>query len=216
MEGCLAADDFDRPDGAITQASTGQAWATHGLYCDDCHPVFAVSEGQASMAPGPEKNFIWLATIDTGRASGVSVGSAITLSPTPLRANIGLVALFTDRQNYLTCKIEVTEGNPGGLLAIGEQLRGETHSLLADRGDIGLRNGRTYRLELTIPTDPDRQPVRCTVSGPGVRRASVSFRLSPGRVATYGEGTSQGLRIKIYDDEDDGGSRWDDFVVEAL
>ncbi len=167
------------------------------------------------MSPGPEKNFIWLATVDTGQTGGITVGSDITLSPTPFRANIGLVALFVDRQNFLTCKIEVTEGNPDGLLAIGEQLGGDTHSLLADRSHIGLRNGQTYRLELKIPSALSRRPVRCAVSGPGVATAA-SFRLSPARLTAYGDGTSQGLRIKIYDDEDDGGSRWDDFLVQPL
>ena len=37
--------------------------------------------------------------------------------------------------------------------------------------------------------------------------------LSAEAMTAFGAGTGQGLRVKIKDDEDDGGSRWDDFAV---
>ena len=37
--------------------------------------------------------------------------------------------------------------------------------------------------------------------------------LSSEALSAFGAGTGQGLRVKIKDDEDDGGSRWDNFAV---
>jgi hypothetical protein len=210
---CLAWDDFERADGPISQALTRQRWQAQGLSCAACEPSFSIDDGRATMAPSSEKNSIWFATIDTGRDRGVTAAARIRLSPTPDRANAGLVALFVDRANHLVCKIEVTEGNPDGLIAIGEELHGVQTSLLSYRKDIGLRNGSTYRLKLAIPDHPERRPVLCTVSGPRIERQTVRYRLTPERLAAYGSGTSQGLRIKIFDDEDDGRSGWDEFLV---
>jgi hypothetical protein len=210
---CLAWDDFDTTDGEAAEAATGQSWTTEGLFCESCHPSLSVMNGRAALVPATAKNFIWLATMDTGASSGIVVSAEITLSPTKGRANVGLVALYADRRNHLTCKIEVTEGNPDGLLAIGDQMDGHTTSLLADRGDVGLKNGETYRLELAIPSSVRKHPVRCSVSGPSLDRTAVAVRLMPDRIAAYGDGSSQGIRIKIYDDEDDGLSTWGDFLV---
>ena len=168
------------------------------------------------MSPGSDHNSIWLATLDSGRATGVEVSARITLSPTPMRANVGLVALFEGRMDHLTCKLEVSHGHPDGLLAIGEERGGLTTSLLAERKDVGLRNGKTYRLTIRIPWDPATSPVRCAAEGPGIERTAVSFQLTPAMLASYGGGTAQGLRIKIFDDEDDGLSTWDDFLVRPL
>lgn len=168
------------------------------------------------MAPGADKIFIWLATIDTGRSTGVVISADITLSPTPRRANVGLIGLFEDRMNHLTCKLEVSEGHHEGLLAIGEQRNDETTSLLAERDGVGLRNGRTYHLTLTIPRSPADRPVRCDVSGDGIDPVAVSLQLTAARLAAYGDGAGQGLRIKIFDDEDDGRSSWDNFLVRPI
>ncbi len=168
------------------------------------------------MAPGSDNNFIWLAAVDTDRAWGIAISADITLSPTPFRANVGLIGLFEDRMNHLTCKLEVSEGHPEGLLAIGEERNGETTSLLAERDGVGLKNGRTYHLTLTIPRFPIGKPVRCDVSGGGIEPVALSLRLTAARLAAYGEGTGQGLRIKIFDDEDDGRSSWDNFLVRPI
>jgi hypothetical protein len=210
---CLAWDGFDRAPGPIVRADSGQEWATHGLSCPECHPAFDTDGRRASMSPGADQVFVWLATVDTGRATDVEVAAEITLSPTPERANVGVVALFVDRKNHLTCKIEVTEGHPDGLLSIGEELAGTTTSLLAERDRVGLRNGGTYRLVLSVPRSLGSRPVTCSVTGEGIRKTRVSHVLSSEGLSAYGDGTSQGLRIKIFDDEDDGGSSWDDFLV---
>jgi hypothetical protein len=168
------------------------------------------------MRPGSDKNFVWLATLDSGQATGLQVISDITLSPTPERANVGVVALFAGRMDHLTCKLELSRGHPEGLLAIGEERDGFTTSLLADREDVGLRSGETYRLVLTIPRDPAQAPVRCAVSALGLNGVAIEYQLPPESLAAYGRGTGQGLRIKIFDDEDDGGSGWEDFLVRPI
>lgn len=168
------------------------------------------------MAPGSDNNFIWLATIDTGRSTGIVISTDITLSPTPRRANVGLIGLFEDRMNHLTCKLEVSEGHPKGLLAIGDQRNGKTTSLLAERDGVGLRSAKTYHLAFTIPKSPADRPVRCAVSGGGIDPVAVSLQLTAAKLGAYGDGTGQGLRIKIFDDEDDGKSSWDNFLVRPV
>ena len=175
--------------------------------------MFETDGSRARMAPGSEKNFVWLATVDTGHATGITVSANISLSPTPQRANVGLVALFADRMNHLVCKVEVSEGHPDGLLAIGDQRHGATTSLLAHRDDVGFVGGETYRLELRVPSSPARSRVTCRASGQGIQPTKVAYQMSAADIAAYGGGTGQGLRIKIFDDEDDGNSSWDDFEV---
>jgi hypothetical protein len=210
---CLAWDDFERADGLIEDAPSGQTWETTSLSCATCRPAFVIDDGRALMSPGAADISIWLATIDTGRATGLEVSARVTLSPTPLRANVGLVALYVDRGNHLTCKLEVSEGHPDGLITIGEQAGGRTTSLLAERDGIGLRSGSTYRLAIIVPRALSEHPVSCTVSGSGLERTTVSVEASDESIAAYGAGTAQGIRIKIFDDEDDGRSVWDDFLV---
>jgi hypothetical protein len=123
--------------------------------------VFETDGSRAKMAPGADKNSVWLATIDTGRATGITISANIRLSPTPMRANVGLVGLFADRMNHLVCKVEVSEGHPNGLLAIGDERRGATTSLLAQRDDVGFVGGGTYRLELRVPSSPAISRVTC-------------------------------------------------------
>lgn len=213
MPDCLAWDTFAGPGGPIAKSTSGQAWSTWGLACGDCHPVFETDGSRALMAPGSDKNFIWLATIDTGRATGITVSANIGLSPTPMRANVGLVGLFADRMNHLVCKVEVSEGHPEGLLAIGEERQGLTTSLLAERDAVGFVSGKTYHLRLHVPSSLADSPVTCRASSRGMRPAKVAYRLTAASIAAYGSGTGQGLRIKIFDDEDDGKSSWDDFEV---
>jgi hypothetical protein len=143
------------------------------------------------------------------------VAADITTSTTPHRANVGLIGLFEDSENYLDCKVEVSHGHPDGLIALGDELADRTTSLLASAEDMGLANGRTYHVELTVPRSLD-DAVVCTVTGPSIQPTTIRTTLTPEQIEAYGDATAQGLRIKIFDDEDDGGSRWDNFLVESL
>ncbi len=213
---CLAWDTFAGPAGPIISSTSGQAWATWGLACSDCHPVFATDGSRATMAPGSAKNFIWLATVDTGSATGIAIRASIKLSPTPLRANVGIVGLFADRMDHLVCKVEVSARHPEGLLAIGEERDGVTTSLLGERDEVGFVAGKAYLLKLHVPSSLSSSPVTCRASGQGIRPTKVAYQLTAASIAAYGSGTGQGLRIKIFDDEDDGQSSWDDFEVTRV
>jgi hypothetical protein len=54
------------------------------------------------------------------------------------------------------------------------------------------------------------------VTGEGIEPTAISYRATAEQIEAYGAGTGQGLRITIVDDEDDGGSTWDDVAVERL
>lgn len=214
--GCLAWDNFDRAPGPIVEAPSGQIWEAWTVDYPEYQPFFTTDGSRASMAPGADHGQVWLATIDSGRATGIRVSADITMSPTPLHANVGLLALFEDAANHLSCKIEVSPLHPQGLLTFGDQQKGVAGYRLAPVQHIGLENGNTYHLELVVPADVSTDPVSCAVSGEGIQPTSVEFRLNGPRLAAYGEGTSQGLRIHIFEDEDDGGSMWDNFEVRSM
>lgn len=54
------------------------------------------------------------------------------------------------------------------------------------------------------------------VTGEGIEPTAISYRATAEQMEAYGAGTGRGLRITIVDDEDDGGSTWDDVAVERL
>ncbi len=113
VPGCLSWDDFDGPPGAIVRSSSGAELDHLGAQLRRLATLCSRAMApRAAMAPGSRKNSVWLATIDSGRATGLVVDATITLSPTPLRANVGLVALFADRKNHVVCKLEVSHGRP--------------------------------------------------------------------------------------------------------
>ncbi len=168
------------------------------------------------MAPGADHIQVWLATLDTGRATSIRVSADITMSPTPLRANVGLIALFVDLANHFSCKIEVSEMHPNGLLTFGDVQHDVRSYRLAPLQHLGLRNGATYHLALTVPSSLADEPMRCEVSGEDIGTAEVEYQLTPAKIAAYGDGTKQGLRLHITSDEDDGGSTWDNFEVRQI
>jgi hypothetical protein len=213
---CLAWDDFERDPGPITEAPSGQVWETWTIAYPEYHPVFTTNGSRASMAPGADHGQIWLATIDSGLATGVRVSADITMSPTPLHANVGLLALFEDARNHLSCKIEISPLHPQGLLTFGDQRNDVAGYRLAPLEHIGFVNGHTYHLELAVPADLSTDPVRCEVSGEDIAPASVELRLNALQRSAYGAGTKQGLRIHIVDDEDDGGSTWDNYEIRPI
>ena len=212
---CLAWDDFDGDPGPIVVAPSGQDWETWTVDYPEYQPIFTTDGSRASMAPGADHGQVWLATVDSGSATTIRVSADITMSPTPLHANVGLLALFEDADDHLSCKIEVSPLHPQGLLTFGDQKGGKAGYRLAPLQHLGLENGNTYHLEVVVPTDVATDPIVCSVSGDGIDPASVEFQLKGPALAAYGDGTSQGLRIHIFDDEDDGRSTWDNFEVRS-
>ena len=211
-----AADSFERADGAIGTSETGQPWRVVGQTCFGCSPLFQVAGRRARIARDTGYPTVGHAVVGTGLTSGYRVDADISMSPTPERANVGLSAMFRNGDNHLFCKIEVSHGNPLGLLTIGKTQAAHVTSLLAFRRQVGLRTDTTYHLALAVPTDPRSDPVTCTVSDTGGRQiASVKYRLNSSEMRAFGTATEQGLRIKVEFDEDDSGSTWDDFRVST-
>lgn len=214
---CLAWDNFDGEPGTIKRASSGQVWEAWGaLFCPTCLPSFTTDGSRASIASGADNIQVWFATLDTDHTTGITVSADITMSPTPLRANVGLVALFVNPGNHLSCKIEISALRPEGLLTIGDQRHDISTSRLAPLQHRGFENGRTYHLVLSVPSSPADELVRCEVSGEGIETAAVEYQLTTPKLAAYGNGSMQGLRLHIASDEDDGNSTWDNFEVRAI
>lgn len=125
------------------------------------------------------------------------------------RSNAGLTVLWKDHSNHLWAKLEISPGNPGGLMTIGRERGGNGTSLLAvSRG--GLKAGETYHVTLAV----EDGVARFTVIGASVPFShTISYRLSGQDLAAFGSGDYAGVRAKYLFDEDDGGSRWDNLTV---
>ncbi len=202
----LAADGFDRPDGPLGTADTGQDWKT------DANSTWGVEAGRARVLSGKDPGKT-AAAVELGVSDHYRVEADITLSPTPNRANVGLSYHYAASNMHMWAKLEVSPGHPEGLLTIGKQDPTGTTSLLASAHDVGLVNGATYHARV----DVDGATVQFTVSG-GTLSApiTIGYTLSPTEQVAYMGGTAAGLRIRLVADEDDGQSRWDRFAVTAL
>jgi hypothetical protein len=188
-------DGFDRPSGPMTSPWTN----TNGWF---------VENGQVKLT----LNGIAETVVDTGVSDHYRVSANITLSPN--RANAGLTVLWKSAANHIFCKIEVTPGNPTGLMAIGHRLNGKTISLLKSAKGFGLKKGGTYLLTVTKAG----QVITSSVSGAGIAGGvkTISYTLTAAETAAFGSATSAGLRGKNLYDEDDGQSRYDNFLVESI
>ena len=146
--------------------------------------------------------------VELVRPTGVPRAEAdLTLSTG--RANAGLTVLWKDHSNHLWAKLEVSPGNPSGIMTIGRRLRGKTTSLLvASKG--GLIRGATYHVVLQVSGGVST----FTATGVDVSFSkAISYRLTSSDLGAFGTGGYAGVRAKYLYDEDDGGSRWDNLTV---
>jgi len=193
-----ASDNFNRPDGPI-----GAAWTQY-------NGTWVVSGNEAAVTAA---GHISEATRKIGLSNNYSVSANITLSPTPLRANAGLTTNYVDHNNQLFCKVEVTAQHKGGFLSIGHILGGVANSLLAYKTKVGVVNGGTYHMEVKR----SGPKVRCTVSGGGLAApSSVTYSVPRREGRALSKGRKAGLRSRWESDENDGLSRWDNFLAVAL
>ena len=131
----------------------------------------------------------------------------LTLSPG--RSNAGLTVLWKDHSNHLWAKLEVSPGNPSGLMSIGRRRAGKVTSLLASSKG-GLAAGATYRVALQVSDGV----ATFTATGVSVGFSrTISYRLTAEDLKAFGTGSKAGVRAKYLWDEDDGGTRWDDLTV---
>jgi hypothetical protein len=201
----VVSDRFSGPTGPLSTAPTGQRWRW-------IHDVWWVGTTHRASAHRHARSVYGYAVLNTKVSNRYTVQADVTLSPTPLRAAPGLVANFVDRKNYLFAKVEVTAAHPHSFLALGDQRRGVVHSTLCRRSHLGMVNGGTYRLSLKRAGSVVTAAVRTTG---GVSLGSCSITLSTAQRNAFGRGTRFGMRVKIVRDEDDGRSRWDNFMVRT-
>ncbi len=198
----VAWDSFS--DGEAAIADSGAVWT-------QVNHSWSVQDGQAVAEAGRLR--IGYSVMATPVSDAFTVQADVTLSPTYDRAAPALVTNWVDNKNNMVTKLEVTPGHPGGMLAVGDQIDGQIHSTLCKVDRLGLTNGATYRLAVTRSGDVVTGSVSSLEDGSLIGSCSVS--LSTEALTAFGAGTGQGLRVKIKDDEDDGGSRWDNFAVFA-
>jgi hypothetical protein len=200
----VVSDRFSRPPGPLRRAGTGQAW--HSI-----HAVWSVINHRAAARLTGGSVYAY-SVLDTNVWDHYTVQADVRLSPTPLRAAPGILANYVDRKNYLFAKVEVTVAHPQSFLALGDQRRGTVHSTLCRRSHLGMVNGGTYHLAMKR----SGKLVTATVSTTGgARLGSCSIRLTARQRSAFGRGRGFGLRVKIVSDEDDGRSRWDNFLVRT-
>lgn len=187
------ADSFDRPDGALSSpwSAVNSTWAVRS------NKARVSTTRYASGIAYAVRSFV---------SANFSVSARITLSSIPRRANAGLTLLFVNDANNIFCKIEVTEGNPNGLMSTGRRRSGVTTSLLAKYRGTGFVNGGTYG-------------VTCRRSGNVIRMTvgarTISYTLTSTDLSAFGSGYQVGLRAHVAADEDDGSSTYDDFSAVA-
>jgi hypothetical protein len=203
----VVSDAFDRQDAAtLGDADSGQQWEyANGTWSVDA--ATAVFNADGSIAE---------ATVDSDLSDDFKAEADIRLSPEPLRANAGLTILHRDHANHIFCKVEITEGHPEGFISIGKFVDGRGKSLLGPpsyEDGLGLHNGRTYHG--ICKRQGDR--ISWRISGGDLDTAErVHYTLSAEDIAAFGDATAHGLRARLAWDEDDGGTRWDNFDVVAL
>lgn len=202
----IATDHFDRPDGGLGTADSGQPWTT------DAQSIWGVESGLARILQGQDPGKTATA-VDVGLSDRIRVEADITLSPTTNRANVGLSYHYGAPNMHMWAKLEVSPGHPDGLVTIGKQDPAGTTSLLASAHDVGLVNGATYHASVEL----DGPDVRFTVSGGNLTApVRIEYSLTRAEQISYMGRTAAGLRIRLVWDEDDGRSRWNTFAVTAI
>lgn len=194
--GPLVSDSFDRADSttSLGTADSGQVWTAHsGTWGISSNKGYLASTtGQAA------------ASVDAG-ASDVEVSADITLSPTTDRADAGLVFRLADDSNYLLALINKVTGS-NSIQLFKRQAGSFTH--LASVGSQGHVNGTTYDLRV-VANGSSIEVFRDDTS-------VLTHTLSGADLTTFGSNTRHGLRVHRGSTADDGGTRFDNFLVETL
>lgn len=197
---------------AVLLAMSSQAWAATtdtfsspelSGYAAGGASGWYVENEQLAHTYGSRTSFVELV-----RPAGAPYAEAdLTLSSG--RSNAGLTVLWKDHSNHLWAKLEISPGNPSGIMTIGRRLRGKVKSLLV-RSRGGLVRGATYHIVLQV------QSGVATFTATGVTvpfSRTITYRLTSSDLSAFGSGSYAGARAKYLYDEDDGGSRWDDLTV---
>jgi hypothetical protein len=186
-------DGFDRPNGPIGRADTGQVWV-------ESAGTWSIVSG-AARAATEFRSQVCTAMLETGSADG-RLQLALRLSATPRRANAGAVLRVVDADNDLFVKLERTPLNPDGMLAIGMTRNGVVRYPAIRTSDIAFTNGDALRLVVDLAG-----PLITVIVSTG---ETIEHALDAEDAALFAGQTRHGLRVNLAPDDDDGGSSFDE------
>jgi hypothetical protein len=191
-------DSFPGAGGSLGLAETGQEWRQEA-------GTWRVAGGRA-LATARFRSQVCTAVVETGSADG-RLDLEIALSSTPGRVNAGSVFRSVDPDTNLFVKLERTERNPDGLLAIGKKQEGRVTYLATRTAGNGFDHGQNVRLIVEL-AGPD---IRVRLSTCEV----LEHRMDDADLRAFGARTLHGLRVNVAPDDDDGGSGFDAFAFTA-
>ena len=195
----LAQDDFNRADGSLGTADIGGAWTTHIGTLTGTPAWTITSDTVAATGPGSTDN--WLsATLPLSVATG-SIFCDFYLSPTSANTGVCLWS-STDGTTYLN--VQLNESDTYDRIAISKRVAGST-TWLQEQDGLNFGNGVGYSLAVVFTA------TTVMVYLDGVRYIDYDFTAQD--LTDLAGGTFLGLRSWYGPGDDDGGSRWDRFLV---
>jgi hypothetical protein len=202
----IAQDNFNRADGSIGSSEAGsgytsQPWSMYGTALIGSMPTWVITSGTAALSTAAGTESPAVALLPVSCASGtifcdmyLSAGSA----------NTGLSLLgASDGSSYLN--IQLNESDAYDRIAISKRASGSTTWLQEDDA-AALVNGNGYSVAAVLTES------QVVVYVDGVQRQSYNFTVQDKTDLT---GTYVGLRSWFGGNDDDGGSRWDRFLVTS-
>jgi hypothetical protein len=196
----LARDDFNRADGSLGTADVGGVWTTHvGTLTGTPAWEIAGDMVATSGISGSDNN--WLSALLAISVPAGTVFCDVYLSPD--NANTGVAMLASSGGvNYLN--IQLNESVSDDRVAISKRVSGSTTWLMED-DTANLVNGNGYSVAVVLSGSD------LTVYVDGVQR--LTYALTAQDLTDLAGGTYVGLRSWYGPTDDDGGSRWDRFLV---
>lgn len=187
----LAQDSFDRADGSMGTADVGGAWSTYGS------PVsWGVTNNMVALSGGVNESAV--ATLPVSMTEG-TVFVDMYLSPGSANTGVCLLA-SADGSTYLN--VQLNESSQYDRIAVSKRKSGT--SWLAENSAAGLALDTGYSLAAVVTAND----VKVYVDG--VNRVNYTFTAQDKLDLT---GSYVGLRSWFGPSDDDGGSRWDRFLV---
>jgi hypothetical protein len=217
-------DDFNRANGMLAGSTTsvgGATWVVKTFSAPVRGDWRIVSNKVAWVPSGNDDTVITEAWVASGTSAQFKAEVDLTMSAGT--TNNGLVLFRKDESNNVFCKAERTLGRPDGLMSIGKNDDAGDNSLLAFyefSGAAGdeLTPSTTYHLACRRTVNDH---IIFKISGGDLSAPQeVNYTMTAAEITKFGGNGKHGLRTKYWvnqgnDNEDDGGSRLDNFSICA-
>jgi hypothetical protein len=198
----IGRDDFTGTSSSLGTADVGGTWSqNHGSWSR------AADKAKPPQSDGSSQAFLSL-----GVSTGIEVSADITMSP--VRTNAGLLLNYSSGSNHAWMKVEISPGHPNGFMSIGDVVSGRNRSLRA-AGSVSLKRGVTYHVTFSRTGNV----YKATVGQGGSVARTLTWNAagaSGNPLGAYGSATRHGMRYKKLFDEDDGQTRFDNFLATTL